>query len=165
MMVVKEEAVLSEDECEPLTHSPGIATSRSRESLVPELCPLVTRSEMYPRGNNVVGSPRGVDVNRTGRPDLVQVQLLSAGRTGIQDRLSRWKVLQPRQGCDCPQTVLSKEEGPSPSETGDQPHLPLDCCQPALPGFHGDVAALKLCPSGKFGSRTDVRPRKFPETP
>lgn len=41
----------------------------------------------------MVGSPRGVDVNRAGRPDPVQVQLLAAGRMGVQDRLSRWKVL------------------------------------------------------------------------
>lgn len=90
----------------------------------------------------MVGSPRGVEVNRAGSPDPVQVQLLSACRMGMQDRLSRWKVLQPRQGMQL--STDSPEEGgsSSPSEIGDQPAPPpglLSVCISKSPAFHGDV--------------------------
>lgn len=112
----------------------------------------------------MVGLRRGVDVNRTGRPDPVQVQLLSAGRTGIQDRLSRWKVLQPRQGCDCPQTVLSKEEGLVLPRLETSPHLPLDCCQPAFPSRldFTEMCDPEAVPVRKVWFKDRCKTRKFP---
>lgn len=83
----------------------------------------------------MVGSPRGVDVNRAGCPDPVQVQLLAAGRMGIQDRLSRWKVLQLRQGMRLSTDSPEEEGRSSPSMIGDQPGL-LSVCISKSPAFH-----------------------------
>ena len=76
----------------------------------------------------MVGSPRGVDVNRAGRCSSYQqaawgYRTVSAGgRCYSQDK-----------GCNCPQTLLRKKEGLVLPRLETSQHLPLDCRQPAFP--------------------------------
>ena len=152
----KKEALLSEDECKPLAHSPGIATSKSRELLVSELCPLVSEVR-----NVSLRKQRG-GVTPWGRcKQGWQVQLLSAGSMGIQDRLGRWKVLQPRQGMQLSTDSPEEEGRSSPSEIGDQPAPPPglpSACISELPAFHGDVWPWSCARQEGLVQGPDVRP-------
>lgn len=141
-----------------MTHSPGIATSRSRESLVSELCPLVTKvRNVSPRKQRGGVTPWGrCEQDWPPRPGPGAAPISRQdGDTGPSQQVEGVTAKTGmRLSTDC------AEQGgrSSPSETGDQPAPPPGLLSACITWISRRCVTLKLCPSGKFGSRTDVRP-------